>query len=238
MWCCRCGVVLIAWMTASIPAAAHLEVSGYIGANFAHSSDLVLHRPGGADLFLRGLAWDGRSLDKLPPYWGVRGTYWLDNAPNWGVGIDYTHAKVYARLNGTANGSVGGVPIPANVGLNSIFSQLEFTDGLNLVTAHAFYRFAPYWRFTPYVGVGLGAAIPHVEVAQFGFPRTFEYQLTGVASRAYAGISVALYERFSSFAEYQFSYSQVRASLVGGGSLHTNLFNHHLNVGIAYSFGP
>jgi len=37
----------------------------------------------------------------MPPYWGVRGIYWLENQSGWGLALEYTHSKAYAKLNGT-----------------------------------------------------------------------------------------------------------------------------------------
>jgi len=222
------------------PAAAEVQFSAYLGANFTHSSDVTLARPGGTNAKFSNVPWDGNSF-KMPPYWGLRFTYWLESIPNLGFGVDYTHAKVYAKLGNTvpASGTVGGVPIGPNVLLRNVFQRLEFTDGLNLVTAHAFYRYPMGGRLTPYLGVGVGAAIPHVEVTMAGYPITFQYELTGIAARLYGGVDVAITNGWSLFGEYQFSYAQVRnASLTGGGTLSTDLLSHHFNLGVSYAFKP
>ena len=221
------------------PARAESEFSAYTGFNFAHPSDVQLQRPGGTNVTFFDVGWDGKSLSQQPPYYGLRYTYWLNPASPWGFGVDYTHAKVYARLGSTvgANGNLNGTAVPANVRLGSVFSQLEFTDGLNLLTAHAFYRFWAGSRIRPFVGASLGVSIPHVEVFMPGHPNTFRYEATGLAAKLHAGVSVTVYQIWSVFGEYQFSYAQVdKASLVGGGTLSTNLLNHHVNLGLSYSF--
>ena len=220
------------------PASAEMQLSAYTGSNFAYPSDVFIQRPGGTDVTLKDVGWNSKPFHP-PPYFGLRATYWLHNAPNWGFGVDYTHAKVYARLGDrvAASGTLGGVDVQGSVLLSSAFKRLEFTDGLNILTAHAFYRHPLDKRWTPYVGVGLGAAIPHVEVFMPGYRDTFGYQATGVAARFYAGLEVKLYENISAFAEYQFSYEQIdKARLVGGGTVSTDIANHHLNVGLSYAF--
>jgi lipid A oxidase len=168
-------------------------------------------------------------------------TYWFDSLPNFGIGADFTHAKTYSQLDkaGPASGTVLGAPIGPNAAPGSVLQRLEFTDGLNLLTAHAFYRHPMGGRFTPYAGVGLGIAIPHVEVYMSGYQNTFQYEATGVAARLYGGIDYAITRNWSVFGEYQLSYAQVEdASLTGGGTLSTELVSHNFNFGISYAFKP
>lgn len=221
-------------------AGAETQLSIYAGSNFAYPSDVSITRPGGTDVMLKDVGWDSKPFHP-PPYFGLRFTNWLNSAPNLGFGVDYTHAKVYARLGDrvAASGTLAGVDVQGSVLLDSAFKRLEFTDGLNVITAHAFYRCPLGERWTPYLGAGLGAAIPHVEVFMPGYRNTFGYQATGVAARGYAGLEVKLYENISGFAEYQFSYERIdKGRLTGGGTISTDIANHHLNVGLSYAFAP
>src|SRR5690606_20855157 len=90
--------------------------------------------------------WSGKSFE-APPYWGVRGTWWIDRFPQWGLSVDFTHAKVYATA-GTLDAAG--------------WTRLEFTDGLNILTVNALRRFEGFGRFEPYLGAGVGVSIPHV----------------------------------------------------------------------------
>ena len=228
---------IMAWPPSS--ARAEFQISVYAGTNLPQDSDVEVVRPGATNATFRDVPLDPKPV-RLPPYWGARTTYWMEWAPSWGVGVEYTHLKTYARLSETvrSSGTVSGVPLGANTQLKTVFPWLEFSDGLNLATAHVFYRY-PFGRVTPYVGAGLGASVPHVEVKMPGYPDTFKYELTGIASRLYAGVDVAIASGWSVFGEYQFSYAQVQnASLSGGGTLQTNLVNHHVNIGISYAFKP
>ena len=218
------GPLLCAALLAGASAnAAEWQVGAYSGATFTHDSDVRYARPGGPNVTFSSVGWDGESF-KGPIYWGVRLTRWLDQAPGFGLQLDYNHIKAVADRSG---------PVGA------FMTHLEFTDGLNIATVNALYRWQTQTALTPYVGVGLGANVPNVEVYAPGFPNTFEYQLAGVAAVAFAGIDVKLLDAVSLFGEYKFSYARVDADLVGGGSLSTDLFNHHFNLGLAYRFnGP
>lgn len=184
-------------------------ISGYTGWQGAQDSHVDL--PGqGFDA-----SWDGDSL-KAPPYWGLRWTNWRGD---FGWGVEVTHIKVKAS-DGTLD--------------KSGLTRLEFTDGLNIVTVNAQRR----WQqpgFTPYIGAGIGAAVPHVEVTR-GADRTYGYQLTGPAVRWFAGVSRDLTDRWSIFGEYQGTWSSNKADLDGGGDLETDITTHAVNIGLGWRF--
>lgn len=198
--------------------AAEIEVSVYGGIQTLPHSRVKGQHPaiGNFDALI---GWDGKSFGP-PPYYGLRAMWWQPNG--WGFGIELTHAKAYAPHNEmTAAG----------------FDDLEFTDGHNLITLNAAKRWENKWKsYTPYAGVGLGIAMPHVDVTPTGGESTYGYQMTGPVLRLTAGVTRALTDRISLFGEYQFSVSQNEAELDGGGDLSTRLITNALNVGISYSF--
>jgi lipid A oxidase len=199
------------------PAAAKAEfqISGYGGANIANHSDVTLDTPLIPDTTY-DVDWFG----------DARGTWWLNDFghPHWGVGIDYTHAKVKADLDDPV---VGGA-----------FRTLEFTNGLNTATLNALYRTPLNNRFSLYAGVGAGVAFPHVEVrTKPDQGKTFEYQVTGPTVQGLIGINMNLAYGFSAFAEYKANFSWNDADLVGGGTLETDVLTHQFAVGLSYSFG-
>jgi lipid A oxidase len=192
-------------------AQAELELSFYIGAQSAPHSTIDDSVLGSARV-----RWLGKSFES-PPYYGARATWWVSE--KWGFGVEANHAKVYAE-NKLALG----------------YNVLEFTDGLNLVTANAFRRFPNKSRITPYVGAGIGISVPHVEIQRIGESRTFEYQLAGPAVILVAGASYAVNDSWSVFAEYKGSYSHNKTDVDAGGTLTTNIVTNAVNVGISYSF--
>jgi lipid A oxidase len=207
----------------SLPALAETQISVYGGANWNFGSDIKVNSPfvpGGHDE--RSVDWDGGAFD-MPPYWGVRATYWLSKTSNWGFAIDYTHQKALADINFAAD---------------PVYNRLEFTDGNNLVILEALYRFSPMMNGTlvPYVGAGVGVTIPHVEVTLDAGSRTFEYQCCGFAAQVLAGLEYKLNGNWSLFTEAKLSYSRIDADLQGGGSLQTDLWSPAVAVGLNYRF--
>jgi lipid A oxidase len=206
-----------------VPATtrAEFQISAYGGANTANGSDVTLDLGASPDSF--DVDWFGDSFNR-PPYYGFRGTYWLTglDMPEWGIALDFTHAKVEADLD---DPSVGAA-----------FSRLEFTNGLNSLTLNGLYRIPIDGWFTIYAGAGAGASIPHVEVSTI--PATFDtrgYQVTGPVAQAIAGASIKVWQGFSVFGEYKASYSWNEADLDGGGSLETDILAHHFALGVSLS---
>ncbi|MEO0389050.1 MAG: outer membrane beta-barrel protein [Pseudomonadota bacterium] len=146
-------------------------------------------------------------------------TRWQQNG--WGIGLEFTHAKIYADDETLAD---------------SGFSMLEFTDGHNVVTVNASKRFALSDRWSTHAGLGLGIAVPYVEVTTPGGITTEEYQLTGPAVRWFAGVSYDITDRWSVYGEYGGTYSPNEADLTGGGSLETDVITNAVNIGIGFSF--
>ena len=155
-----------------------MQIGVYGGMNSNLDSPATLHKGTLSDS--RTMDWEGHPF-QMPPYWGVQATYWLNPGASWGVGLDYTHTKAYAALN---------------FATDPIYRHLEFTDGNNLLILNVMYRFAPIadGRLLPYVGIGGGVAIPHVEVKLKAFPGqdTWEYQLAGGAGQVLGGFEYQL----------------------------------------------
>lgn len=212
----RC-LVLLACLAAS-PAAAEIELSFYTGVQGATDSSISGDDPTALGDFDFDLSWDGESFS-FPPYYGIRATWWRDDAN--GFALELNHTKV-----------TGDEDTLDDEG----FDRLEFTDGLNFLTANYIRRFGqPGARFRPYLGGGIGAAIPHVDVETAG-SRTFEYQLAGPAAQVFAGVSHRLTDRWSIFGEAKIGYASIDADLDDGGSLETEVTTYGAAFGVSYSF--
>lgn len=199
------------------PASAEMAVSVYGGFQTAPHSDIDVSDQ--AD-FRAG--WEGKSF-QAPPYYGVRGTWWMDNLgkPNLGLAVDFTHAKVYADSETLAN---------------SGWSHFEFSDGINLLTLNALYKMPIEGsKFVPYVGAGAGINVPHVEVTRAS-GRTFDYQLGGATVQAQAGVAYEFTDNWAAFVEYKGNYSWVDVDIDSGASLKTNILTNAVNMGVSYKF--
>ena len=208
----------LALLVPAAPAAAEVELSFYLGAQSAPHSRVDVDGDSiiSDDDFL--VAWEGRSFE-MPPYYGFRATWWRTD--RFGFGPDFTHSKVYASDDDLAENG---------------YDDLEFTDGLNILTLNAYYRWPmALGQVTPYVGAGLGVAVPHVDVEKDGSD-TFGYQLTGPAATIIAGASYPVSDRMSVFGEYKGTYSQNEAELDSGGTLSSDIVTNALNVGVSFAF--
>ncbi|SFC76617.1 outer membrane protein [Tropicimonas isoalkanivorans] len=200
------------------PAPAEVELSFYTG--FQEAVDSKAKGDDGQNDFDFTVDWEGKSAD-MPPYYGFRATWW--RSERIGYGLEFNHAKVYASDSDRKKHG---------------FDDLELTDGMNLFTANVFYRWPGQWasgRITPYVGGGLGFAMPHVDVER-GDSDTFEYQVTGPAAIWVAGASWELNENWALFGEYKGSYSSHDIDLDNGGEMETDITTNAFNIGVSYSF--
>lgn len=219
------GALTLLNVTWALPAgAAEYQFWAYGGYNDSFNSDITLRPVAGApSVTYKDVPWNGKSFSP-PVYWGVRGTYWLDQYPGWGIGFDYSHIKVIAKRP------------PA---LDAISSHFEFTDGLNTGTFDLMYR-RPLWqRLTGYVGAGVGVAVPSVEVTlrpPFPTAPTHQYELGGPAVQGKIGLEYELGYNISAFGEYKIAYSSNDVRLRFGGREKTDVATNQLIFGLSYTF--
>ncbi|PRY26228.1 lipid A oxidase [Aliiruegeria haliotis] len=198
-------------------ARAEMVLSFYLGANQSPESTVGYDFNRGAGAETADVSWDGEAY-KMPPYFGVRAIWWLESHPNWGFGIDNVHAKIAAD------------PMPDG------FKVLEFTDGVNMISANAHYRWQNQSTFTPYAGVGVGITTPHVEVTNSdGTSETFWYQFGGGSAQALIGLEAAINDRWSVFAEAKLAKFWIDVDLQYGGRLETDVLSRQVAIGVNYT---
>ncbi|WP_272001823.1 outer membrane protein [Roseovarius sp. ZX-A-9] len=224
-----CKTALAAIFLMAAPAAAEVELSLYMGLQSVDDSTVSGALPNGT-VVNRKFKWDGNPLDN-PYYYGARATWWTAN--NLGFGIEGTHAKAYASA---ADQAIIGT------------SRFELSDGHNIITANVLKRWPDAFagsKFTPYIGAGLGIAVPHVDIQVIGSAgRTFGYEQTGIAARGIAGMKYAINDRWGLFGEYQIIWSDNDITVDPNPAipaqtptkLRTELVMHAVNIGISYSF--
>ena len=209
-----------------------LVASAYVGAPLYHRSDVHLKRPDGTDMTLKALGWDGDAL-YFPLDGGARVIRW---SGSFGVMIDFLHNKAIARLGKGAHGrkirngviedvategTLKGKPAPSPLRLTDMFERLEFTHGHNTLILTGLGRLAPLTpRVRPYLGVGIGVALPHVEVRFAGERKdrwTNEYQYAGLAFQLLGGLELRI-GRGSYYLEYKYIWAAIDTALSGGKS--------------------
>lgn len=215
------AVFFFAVLTAiPVTAQAETELSFYTGYQTSPHSVITGDDPEATWTDTFTAAWEGKSFE-APPYYGMRATFWRSDT--WGWGAEFAHDKVYADDETLSDNG---------------YDRFELTDGLNIFTINAMRRWPAQWgeKITPYVGAGLGFAMPHVDIEATDGSHTYGYQVTGPAVRAMAGVSYAFNDRWGAFAEYQGTFSMNDIELDNGGSLETNIITNALNIGVSYSY--
>lgn len=213
----RIAAVCTCLLFGTSSAFAEVQLSFYGGVQAANPSDVSVRDDGTIPDGDFSIAWEGRSFD-APPYYGIRATKWRQDG--FGYGLDFAHNKVY----------------PQDGELPAGYDVLEMTDGLNTLTVNAYRRWdGAFGEMSPYVGGGLGLAIPHVEVT-YDTSKTLGYQVTGAAATIIAGAAYPINDNWSVFGEYKGTYSANTANLDTGGTLNTNVITNAVNLGVSFNF--
>ncbi len=199
-------LVLSAALLAPLATAkAQITISAYGGTALTVGSDVRLELPGEPSTTYSGVPWRSESFTS-PIYYGLRIAYWPDRESNFGVTLDFTHAKMLANDDSVLVAREGDTDQDQEL-LSDTYNYLAFSHGHNLVTLNVFGRLFPtgarersfLGRLQPYAGLGLGVAIPHVEVDLVDGSVTNEYQLAGVALQGLAGASFDVISRLAAF---------------------------------------
>ena len=234
---------MLALVLLASTARAEVELSIFTGVALTQDSDLELHQAGGTDLTFHSVEFEGRDFE-TPPYYGARALWFPSVQSHWGFGAEFFHMKMYAQTGETVqvSGRRNGVGVNANERIDNTIEQFSLSHGLNFALGDIVYRWFPGQRgedflghLTPYAGVGLGLAIPHVESKVNG---TFheEYQVHGPGVQALAGINVALSRHWGLMFEYKFTYANLDSLDIPGGSIEVTPLTHHLVGGLTFSF--
>ncbi|ESS71900.1 hypothetical protein MGMO_85c00250 [Methyloglobulus morosus KoM1] len=239
------ALLFIAGLLLTPPVTAEVTLGVFAGQSFVDNGDLNLTQ-GNTNLNYKNVSWDDKSFES-PIFYGARIGYWFNDAPNWGVSVDYSHLKNYVVDSGTVavNGVQNGIPFNGNVPINSTnLESFNMSHGLNTITFNGQYRWFPagqrdqtlLGRMQLYSGLGAGFSVPHVEAVVKGV-RTYEYQAgAGPVVNGMLGVNYDIYSFISGFAEYKLTYADVEDDLKGGGTINTETVNHQLIFGLAAHF--
>ena len=134
--------------------------------------------------------WEGKSLS-MPPYWGIRASFWDTSSTAWE--IDFVHSKAYATSSTlTDNG----------------LEHFQFTDGVNVLSLSRIWQSENQIKarnLSPYIGVGGGVNLPYVEIIKTTAPsiaRTMGYQFGGFSGQIQAGVRYPVNPNLNAIFEY------------------------------------
>lgn len=233
--------VAAAALPSAFEARAQTRLSLYTGTSSTSSSAVDVSQPAlGTQATFRDVHWSARPFHPAP-YYGLRLTRFAHAQSRWGVGLDYTHYKVYAQVDRPvrADGTWQGTAVTGSAPLSQYVQRLELSHGVNLLTVQALYR----WTepplagvpLLPYVGAGVGSYWPHTESAVAGIAHEAGYRRTGVAVQLLAGARYAISDRWGVFAEARFDRGTARVD-VAAGQARVPLRTAHLVVGADLTF--
>jgi lipid A oxidase len=225
-------------------ATAEIELSASLGDSWTRSSDLSVRQSvTDSDATFRDVHWDSKSF-RAPPHYGVRLTYFTEAYPAWGVALDFTHYKVYARTGDTAHvqGRWNGAPVDESAPIDGRVQSFNISHGVNYVGPLVLYRFrvleSPEFkdgRLQPYVGVGPIYYIDHPESKVNGLVAE-RYEGSGWGWQGVAGLRYRLSEHWSAFGELKYDAGNANVRAGGDGSASTRLRTGHAIAGVGYSF--
>jgi lipid A oxidase len=224
-------------------ARAEVQLSIFTGVALTQDRDIDLHKAGGTDLTFHDVSFEGRDFE-TPPYYGFRALWFPTDASHWGFGGEFFHMKMYAETDDTVRvtGRRDGVPLNDTERIDQTIQSFSLSHGLNYALGDVVYRWMPGRRgedflghLTPYAGIGLGLAIPHVESEVNGSFHE-EYQVHGPGVQGLAGVNVALTRHWGLMFEYKFTYANLDSLDIPGGSIEVTPLNHHLVTGLTFSF--
>ena len=240
-------LVLLLWAAGFLgnggDARAEVVLSLFSGVTVTEDNDLRLTEPGGTHLTFHDVSYRTRDWDS-PFYYGGRVACFLPEHTSWGFGLEFFHAKMYLNTEDVVQvtGTRAGAPVNASERVGDTFESFSISHGLNFLTADVIYRWFPaeraktfLGRFQPYVGGGIGVAIPHVE-STVGGVHFEEYQFHGPAYQALGGLNFDLTRHFSLFAEYKFSYLDLDRLRIPSGSIGLTPLTHHFVTGLSFRF--
>lgn len=222
---------------------AEVELSIFTGVALSQDSDLRLQQNGGTDLTFHDVSFEGRDFE-TPPYYGVRALWFPAADSHWGFGAEFFHIKMYGETDATVHvsGSRNGVAVDGKERIDGTIQSFSLSHGLNYALGDIVYRWQPGQRgedfmghLEPYVGVGLGAVIPHVESTVNGHFQE-GYQLHGPGVEGLAGVNISLTRHVGLMFEYKFTYANLDSLDIPGGSIEVTPLNHHLVTGLTFSF--
>lgn len=235
---------LVAIAAASRLAYAETTVSGYLGNAWTRSSDLTITQAvTNSDATFQGVDWESRSFES-PPYYGLRLAWFIEPYPSWGVALDFTHYKVYARTGDVVrvNGRWNGSPVDESAPLENRVQSFSISHGVNYVGLLGLYRFRldpseafPHGRLQPYVGIGPVYYINHPESTVNGL-HSEGYESDGWGYQAVAGLRYMVTNRWSLFGEVKFSDGRADVDVAGDGSATTSLRTVHAVFGVGFTF--
>lgn len=221
------------------PAGAQWVAAAYLGGAHTGQTSLHLQIPDSVtNLMIHPISYADKPFQS-PLYYGYRGGYFFSS--HWGFEAEFTHLKVYADTNRTAqiSGTLNGAPVTETVLLSSVVQSFNITHGVNLLTGNLVFRKALTGdtpaRFIFEARAGAGVTIPHAENEILGVSNAEHYQIGSPVIQFGAGLEIRIYSRLYALAEAKYTRTDETVN-IAHGTASSLLSTTHAIAGLGWHF--
>lgn len=189
------------------------------------------------------------------PYYGIRYYHFFKNNPNFGIGIDFIHFKVFVPSDSEYQIHITGTDENGNsvdmwAPIHDYIAYFNVSHGVNHVTLSATYRMMllpdeniPEGRIQPYVALSFGPCIPHPELKLTGDTErsAYSYQI-GFPNFGFGlnlGTRFQFFKHFGFYLEYKFTATWLYGMYFDNGvngTIQTRFTDNHFVWGLFVAF--
>lgn len=239
------ALIAVALAVFAEPALAETTASFYLGSSHTGNSDVRISQPStNSDATFHDVSWNSESFTN-PVYYGIRVSHFFEEHPDWGIGFDYTHDKVYANTNQAVrvNGTWNGAQVNESAPMNQRVQSFSISHGVNIVALNAYRRWTRQTadsllcvRCQPYVGAGLTYYVLHPENTVNGRANDQGFEGAGFGYQLLAGLHYGVTRTVGVFIETKYNSGKVEVKTAGGGRGETTLNSTQLLAGMSVAF--
>jgi opacity protein-like surface antigen len=219
------------------------QFSLYTGISMTRPSDLHLVQPStGTDATFEDVHWKGHPFQGSR-YYGYRVMTYLPRQPRLGIGVDFVHYKVYARLDQDRRiiGNWLGEPVDTIAPMRDRVQEFRITNGVNAFTLAVNYRLQldrsqrfPEGRLQPYIGGGPSYYLLFpINRVNNKSNKQHGYQRSGFGYMMQAGVRYGLSQRSAVFLETRYNRADAKVEIADGGKADTDLRTTHIQGGLS-----
>jgi len=225
----------------AVPAFPETAGSIYLGASHIGNSDVRITQPDtGSDATFHDVSWNSESFNN-PVYYGIRLNHFFEKHPDWGFGLDFTHDKVFARVDQAVqvDGTWNGAPVNEAARMDQRVQSFSISHGVNTLALNGYRRwslgadsFLPCPRCRPYVGAGPTWYVLHAENTVNGQHNDEGYKSGGFGYQLLLGLHFRITPLLGIFIETKHNRGKVEVDIAGGHA-ETTLKSTQLLAGLS-----
>ena len=187
------------------------------------------------------------------PYYGIKFTHFFKSRPNWGIGIEFIHLKVFVPEKEQLvhiTGREGADEVNKLDSIHNYISSFNVSHGVNHISFSVVYRLMllpsekiPAGKIQPYASLSFGPCAPHPQLRLTGeenykaFSHQFSFSNLGLGLNL--GARFQLLKHLGFYIEYKFTYSFLNDMHFDDdpkSKIQTSFPDSHLAWGISMGF--